>query len=106
MTKTANPHYGFYGTIKGDKDAAWIAALAAVSKATGQPEGRAAVFLDSRPGRHFADQVNCEGLAATIECWKNWKVSRTVRRQYGIAEGTNYLTAEIIAAWHDREAVA
>lgn len=104
MTKTTNPHYGFYGTINGDKDAAWVAALAAVSKATGQPEGRVAVFLDSRLGRHFADQVNCEGLTATIQCWKAWRVSRTVRRQYRIAQGTDYLTAEITAAWHDREA--
>lgn len=95
--KTTNPNYGFYG----DKDAA----LAKVSKATNQPQGRIAVFLDSRPGRHFADQVNCEGLDATIACWQSWKPSRTTRRQYGIASGTDYLTAEITAAWHDREAV-
>lgn len=98
--KTNNPGYGFYGTINGDADKAWGEAIEALAEATDtRDERRVAVFLDSRRGRHFADQVNGEGLAATISCWLGWKPSRAMRREFGLADHVDYLTAEIAIAW-------
>jgi hypothetical protein len=59
-------------------------------------------FLDSRMGRHFADDVvgNMTGCNIDIETaiksairrWQNWRISRQTEREEGIPAGLPYLT--------------
>jgi len=59
-------------------------------------------FLDSRMGRHFADDVVGElqsGVAnsetainTAIRKWLGWRISRRTEREEGIPEGLPYLT--------------
>ena len=62
-------------------------------------------FLDSRHGRHFADEVQ-NGLfrghtladainAATLQ-WMGWKIGRQTSKDYGIPRGLPYLTGFVI----------
>lgn len=59
-------------------------------------------FLDSRLGRHFADDVvgNMTGckigleaaIAAAIRRWQVWRIDRKTEREHGIPAGLPYLT--------------
>ena len=59
-------------------------------------------FLDSRMGRHFADDVvgNMTGgyiglepaITSTIRRWQDWRISRQTEREEGIPAGLPYLT--------------
>lgn len=59
-------------------------------------------FLDSRMGRHFADDVvgNMTGCAIGLEAaigsairrWQDWRTSRKTEREDGIPAGLPYLT--------------
>ena len=59
-------------------------------------------FLDSRIGRHFADDVvgNITGCGANLEAaitaaiakWQDWRISRRTQRDEGIPAGLPYLT--------------
>ena len=59
-------------------------------------------FLDSRIGRHFADDVvgNMTGcnielepaIAAAIRRWQSWRIDRAIERSEGIPAGLPYLT--------------
>jgi len=59
-------------------------------------------FLDSRIGRHFADDVvgNMTGcnislepaIAAAIRRWQGWRIDRKTEREHGIPSGLPYLT--------------
>ena len=59
-------------------------------------------FLDSRMGRHFADDVvgNMTGcniglepaITSTIRRWQGWRISRRTEREEGIPAGLPYLT--------------
>jgi len=60
---TQNDAWGFYGTMNEQADAAWPLAMTAISDATCQPLESVRAFLDSRHGRHFADDVQ-NGLFA------------------------------------------
>jgi hypothetical protein len=58
-------------------------------------------FLDSRMGRHFADDVvgNITGfnigleaaIAAAIRRWQGWRIDRKTERDHGIPAGLPYL---------------
>jgi hypothetical protein len=85
--------------------AAWPLAMTAVSDATGQPLESVRIFLDSRYGRHFADDVHNQlhignGLADSINAatqrWMAWKIGRLTNRDYGIPRGLPYLTGFVI----------
>jgi hypothetical protein len=100
---TANEAWGFYGTTSdfADADAAWAIAFPAVAKATGGNSEGVRDFLDSRHGRHFADDVHNgihAGLAlgaaidAAITRWMGWKIDRATAREHGIPKGLPYLT--------------
>jgi hypothetical protein len=56
---TNNEAWGFWGTIAhhADPAQAWPIAMQAVADATGCSEAGVRDFLDSRHGRHFADDV-------------------------------------------------
>lgn len=59
-------------------------------------------FLDSRMGRHFADDVvgnmiGCNiglepAITSTICRWQDWRISRQTEREEGIPAGLPYLT--------------
>jgi len=59
-------------------------------------------FLDSRMGRHFADDVvgNMTGcnigfepaITSTIRRWQDWRISRQTECEEGIPAGLPYLT--------------
>jgi hypothetical protein len=104
---TANEAWGFYGTARGltDADTAWAIAFSAVLAATeGTAEG-VRDFLDSRHGRHFADDVHNgvhDGLGlepainAAIKRWMGWTISRATSCEIGIPEGVPYLTGFVL----------
>ena len=59
-------------------------------------------FLDSRMGRHFADDVvgNMTGcniwleaaIASAIRRWQDWRIDRKTEREHGIPAGLPHLT--------------
>ena len=84
-----------------DADAAWLIAFPAVAKATGVTAEGVRDFLDSRHGRHFADDVHNgihagldlkAAIDAAITRWMGWTISRTTSREIGIPKGLPYLT--------------
>jgi hypothetical protein len=100
---TANETWGFWGTIRNDADPAeaWSMAFRAIADATGCCGIGVRDFLDSRYGRHFADDVAnrlFEGLplpraiGAEVNRWMNWTIDRRTSREIGIPSGLPYLT--------------
>ena len=59
-------------------------------------------FLDSRMGRHFADDVvgnmtDCNigleaAIGSAIRRWQAWRIDRPTEREHGIPAGLPYLT--------------
>jgi hypothetical protein len=100
---TNNSEWGFFGTLAhhADADAAWPLAMKAVGRATGCSERAVRDFLDSRYGRHFADDV-ANGLLAgraieeaidmAVTRWMGWTISWRTSRETGIPRGLPYLT--------------
>ena len=97
--------WGFFGTMAEHAEAAWPLAMTAISDATGQPLESVRIFLDSRHGRHFADDVQNglyagAALADAIEQatarWMGWTIGRSTSKQYGIPKGLPYLTGFVI----------
>ena len=100
---TRNQAWGFSGSTAGftDADAAWSIACPAVAEATGATAEGVRDFLDSRHGRHFADDVHNgihaklaleAAIDAAITRWMGWTISRTTSRETGIPKGLPYLT--------------
>ena len=101
---TRNEAWGFFGTMNqldADAQQAWNAASAMIAAQTdASPEG-VRDFLDSRRGRHFADEVanalhEGHALATAIEQavarWQGWRIGRQTSRDTGIPAGLPYLT--------------
>jgi hypothetical protein len=99
---THNEAWGFWGTIRhhADPAEAWPLAMRAIAEATGCSEIGVRDFLDSRHGRHFADDVAnglFKGLAlqqaidAAVDRWMNWTIDRRTSRETGIPRGLPYL---------------
>jgi len=66
-------------------------------------------FLDSRYGRHFADEVQ-NGLYDGKEMkddatqkWMSWTIGRQASKDYGIPRGLPYLTGFVIQSRIDAE---
>ena len=85
--------------------AAWLIAMTAISDATCQPLESVRVFLDSRHGRHFADDVLNEMLRgqtiqqainAAVTRWMGWTIGRQTSKDHGIPKGLPYLTGFVI----------
>jgi hypothetical protein len=103
IPQTTNEEWGFYGTISHHADAsiAWPTAVTTISHATSLDVGTVATFLDTRPGRHFADDVVHElsagkAIAEAIEAatarWMEWRISPRTAHETGIPRGLPYLT--------------
>ena len=104
---TENPENGFFGTIRhhADPDAAWALALSAIAAATHSPDAAVRAFLDSRHGRHFADEVVNNLVAsqylraaidATVARWMTWAIGRRTQREIGIPRDLPYLTGFVL----------
>ena len=86
-------------------EAAWPQAMTAISDATGQPLESVRVFLDSRHGRHFGDDVQnglyegkalADAINTATQRWMGWTIGRPTSKQYGIPRGLPYLTGFVI----------
>ena len=105
---TRNTDWGYFGTIARietspavDPADAWeIASRRIAEVTTASPEG-VRDFLDSRHGRHFADDVANElwkgetlkvAVDAAIARWMGRQIDRKTSRDEGIPVGLPYLT--------------
>ena len=79
--------------------------MSAISDATGQPLESVRIFLDSRHGRHFADDVQNglfegkslqDAINAATARWMGWTIGRQTSKDYGIPRGMPYLTGFVI----------
>ena len=112
---TQNEAWGFWGTMNNQAAAAWPIAMTAISDATYQPLESVRAFLDSRHGRHFADDV-LNGLHAganlndaidqATQRWMGWTIGRLTSKQHGIPKGLPYLTGFVIHCEIVEEALA
>ena len=107
-----NPDHGFFGTLttcpQRDRRSVdvWVLAstlIASAIRANSEDEMIGSRdFLDSRMGRHFADDVvgnmmgcniDCEAAITSAICrWQDWRISRQTERDEGIPAGLPYLT--------------
>ena len=107
-----NPDHGFFGTLttcpERDRRSVevWVLASTLIAKAIRATTEEEMIgirdFLDSRMGRHFADDVvgnmvGCKidsetAIKSAIRCWQDWRISRQTERDEGIPEGLPYLT--------------
>ncbi len=107
-----NEDHGFFGALtvcpKRDRTSAevWTLASRLVAQAirAGSEDEMIGIrdFLDSRMGRHFADDVvgnmtgcniGCEAaIRSSIRRWQGWRISRKTEAEEGIPEGLPYLT--------------
>jgi len=102
---TSNEAWGYFGTMNEHAEAAWPIAMTAISDATCQPLESVRIFLDSRHGRHFADDVQ-NGLYAGASLqdaieqatwrWMGWTIGRITSKEYGIPRGLPYLIGFVI----------
>jgi hypothetical protein len=109
IPQTQNREWGFFGTIShhADPERAWDIALAFIAGVTGCSPDATRAFLDSRHGRHFADEVSNQlatgqGLASAINAaattWMGWRISARTAHQTGIPRGLPYLTGYVLHA--------
>ena len=108
MIQTTNEGWGFYGALDTQAAAAWPLALAAIQQATGFDQADCATFLDSKHGRHFADDVlNAlhgsqplhQAIDTAVTRWQGYKLSASSRCQHGIPAGVTYLQGFVGAAF-------
>ena len=102
---TQNEEWGFCGTMNEHASAGWPLAMAAILDATSQPLESVRVFLDSRHGRHFDDEVQnglyegkalADAINAATQRWMGWTIGRQTSKQFGIPRGLPYLTGFVI----------
>lgn len=105
-----NEGWGFFGTISqhAEPRAAWDMAFRAIANATGEPSWSVRAFLDSRYGRHFADEVamhmtddasrNSVAIDMAIDRWMRWTISPRISEDTGIPVNLPYLTGFVIDA--------
>ena len=102
---TENESWGYWGTMQEEAPAAWAIALPAIAMVTATELDAARAFLDSRHGRHFADEVRnhllrnktlADAINAAITQWMTWRTNRMTNKNYGIPSGLPYLTGFVI----------
>ncbi|MCW7536238.1 hypothetical protein OOT46_00010 [Aquabacterium sp. A7-Y] len=109
---TENEAWGFIGAMGVHAPAAWPLAMSAVAEATGQSLEAVRAFLDSRWGRHFANDVlNSlhEGttlpaaILTAVDRWMTWRVGAKIAAHHGIPQGTAHLLGFVaLAALEER----
>ena len=112
---TQNEAWGFFGTMNDNAAAAWPIAMTAIWDATYQPLESVRAFLDSRHGRHFADDVLNQlhaghtlddAIHAATQQWMGWTIGRRTSKDYGIPQGMPYLTGFVIHCEITEEALS
>jgi hypothetical protein len=102
---TQNEAWGLFGTLGEHAEAAWPIAMTAISDATNQPLESVRSFLDSRHGRHFADDVHNglyaganlnDAINAATQRWMGWTIGRQTSKDYGTPRGIPYLIGFVI----------
>ena len=102
---TQNKDWGFWGAMNEHASAAWPLAVLAVAEATGEDADSVCAFLDSRYGRHFADEIHNglfddqalpDAIKAATSKWMGWKIGKATSREYGIPRGLPYLTGFVV----------
>ena len=102
---TQNEDWGFWGTMQDKAPAAWAIALPAIAQITGCTPDAVRAFLDSRHGRHFADEVQnhlyvgkdlAQAVQAATQKWMGWSIGRHTAKDFGIPRGLPYLTGFVI----------
>ena len=105
MITSKNETWGFFGTMGEHAETTWPIALAAIVNATGCSPEDVGTFLDSRHGRHFANDVNNamhhgEPLAKAIKTattqWMASSIGRKTANEYGIPYGLPYMTGWVM----------
>ena len=80
-------------------------ATTAIGKATGGTPEAVRDFLDSRHGRHFADDVAnglfdgltlADAIQAAVERWMGWTIGKRTEREHGIPRDLPYLTGWVM----------
>jgi hypothetical protein len=112
ILQSRNEDYGFFRTLtvcpERDRRSAEVWALAsrliaeAIHADSEDEMSGIRDFLDSRIGRHFADDVvgNMTGgnigleaaISSAIRRWQGWRIDRKTEREHGIPAGLPYLT--------------
>ena len=107
-----NEDYGFFRTLtvcpERDRRSSevWNLASRLIAEAIGASSEDEMIgiryFLDSRTGRHFADDVvgNLTGcnigleaaIATAIRRWQDWRIDRKTESEHGIPAGLPFLT--------------
>ena len=116
IPQTQNREWGFFGTINhhGDPEIAWPIAINVISDATQLPAETVAIFLDSRHGRHFADEVSnhlaagkalVSAINAATTTWMGWRISARTAHETGIPRGLPHLTGYVMHAEIEAEIV-
>lgn len=112
MLKTRNEGWGFYGTMGGEAQAAWPIAMKRIGDATGEGQEAVRSFLDSKMGRHFADEVLdrrrgqvelAEAIHQVVTDWNNRRVGARTSREYGIPRMLPYLVGWVCKSYIDSE---
>ena len=102
---TQNDAWGFCGAMNEYAAAAWPLAVTAIAQATQESAESVRIFLDSRHGRHFADDVHnqlhagkalADAIDAATRQWMGWTIGRHTSKDYGIPRGLPYLTGFVI----------
>ncbi len=102
---TKNEDWGFWGTMHEHATAAWPIASTAIATATGCEPEQVRAFLDSRHGRHFADDVQNglfvgaslnDAIDQATAKWMGWTIGRITAKETGIPRGMAYLTGFVI----------
>ena len=104
---TANEDWGFFGTTAGFTDAAkaWEIASPAIAKVTMSSAEGVRDFLDSRHGRHFADDVHngvqagldlSVAIESAITRWMGWTINRETAREIAMPKGLPYLKGFVL----------
>lgn len=117
ILETNNPDWGFFGTIHHHAcpRTAWPLAFRAVMTATGGTPDGVQGFLDSRHGRHFADDVANglfagqgleDAIRAAVARWMGWRTGRSYQTDYGIPRGLPVLTGLVTFYEIDADMVA
>ena len=115
ITATQNEAWGFWKTMDKHAATAWPLAMDAIAKATGEPLESVRIFLDSRHGRHFADDVRNgllrgqslqDTINAATQQWMGWQIGRQTSKNYGIPRGLPYLTGFVIHCEITEESLA
>ena len=102
---TRNESWGFWGTMNEHAATAWPMAMSAIADATGEDLESIRAFLDSRYGRHYADDVHNglyvgkplkDAIDAATQKWMGWTIGRQTSKDYGIPRGMAYLSGFVI----------